>query len=75
MFSLIIILFDFKVCDRLVFKDIYISNFCKSFIYLKAIAEKDAVLRERLANGFRPWDLETGTNASFIFYPDWFDID
>ena len=51
-------LFDFKVCDRLIFKDRDISNFCKSFVYLKAIAEKEAVLRERLANGFRPWDLE-----------------
>ena len=68
-------LFDFKVCDRLVFNDRDISNFCKSFIYLKAIAEKDAALRERLANGFRPWDLEGGINATFMFYPAWFDID
>lgn len=68
-------LFDFKVCDRLVFNDRDISNFCKSFVYLKAIAEKDAALRERLANGFRPWDLEGGINATFMFYPDWFDID
>ena len=64
-----------KVCDRLVFNDRDISNFCKSFVYLKAIAEKDAALRERLANGFSPWDLEGGINATFMFYPDWFDID
>jgi len=68
-------LIDFKVCDRLVFKDPDISNFCKSFVYLKAIAEKDAFLRAQLANGMRPWDFETGVNATFMFYHDWFDID
>ena len=51
--------FDFSIADRLIFSTPDISNFCKSFVYLKGIADRDDLLRQEIQqDGIRRWDIE-----------------
>ena len=67
----------FSIADRLIFSMSDVSNFCKSFIYLKVISQRDDFLRAELENGRRPWEYEDyeNVNSQFYFKRDWFDID
>jgi hypothetical protein len=73
----IIILFDFSIADRLIFSTPDISNFCKSFAYLKGIAGRDDLLRQEIQDGIRRWDTENlllDENSYYFFHRDWFDL-
>ena len=60
---------------RLIFRETDISNFCKSFLYLKAKVENDDFIRIQLENGYNHWEYQGGMEQTFGFHPDWFDID
>ena len=50
--------FEFSIADRLIFSTPDISNFCKSFVYLKGIADSDDILRQEIQSGIHRWDTE-----------------
>jgi hypothetical protein len=64
-----------KAVVRLILREPAVSNFCKSWLYLKAMVENDANIRIQLENGYNHWDFEGGMEQTFTFYPDWFAID
>lgn len=69
--------FDFSLADRLIFSTPDISNFCKSFLYLKGIADRDDTLRQEIQDGIRRWDTENllDENSDYFFHRDWFDLE
>ena len=44
--------FHFSVIDRLIFQNPDISNFCKSFVFLKAITDSDDIFRQEIEETF-----------------------
>ena len=65
-----------KAVVRLILREPTVSNnFCKSWLYLKAIVENDANIRIQLENGYNHWEFEGGMEQTFTFHPDWFAID
>ena len=52
----ILMVFDFSIADRWIFSTPDITNFCKSFVSLKGIAEKHGLLRQEIQDGIRRWD-------------------
>ena len=60
---------------RLILRDPTVSNFCKSWLYLKAMVENDANIRIQLENGYNHWEFEGGMEQTFTFHPDLFAID
>jgi hypothetical protein len=69
--------FHFSVADRLIFQTPEISNFCKSFVFLKAIADSDDILRQEIRAGIRRWDNENflDENSEYFFVRDWFALE
>ena len=61
--------FHFSVIDRLIFQNPDISNFCKSFVFLKAITDSDDIFRQEIRAGFRRWDNENflDENSDYFF--------
>ena len=64
-----------KAVVRLILREPTVSNFCKSWLYLKAMVENDANIRIQLENGYNHWEFEGGMEQTFTFHPDWFAID
>ena len=65
-----------KACVRLILREPTDSNFCKSWLYLKAMVENDANIRIQLVeNGYNHCDFEGGMEQTLTFHPDWFAID
>ena len=61
-----------KAVVRLILREPTVSNFCKSWLYLKAMVENDANIRIQLENGYNHWEFEGGMEQTFTFHPDWF---
>ena len=66
--------FTFSVSERLIFSNPGISNFCKSFLYLKAIADKDEQLRQEIRAGVQTENM-LDENSRYFFRRDWFDLE
>jgi len=64
-----------KAVVRLILREPTVSNFCKSWLYLKSIVENDDNIRLQLENGYNHWEFEGGMEQTFTFHPDWFAID
>jgi len=65
-----------KAVVRLILREPTVSNFCKSWLYLKSMVENDDNIRLQLVeNGFNHWEFEGGMEQTFTFHPDWFAID
>ena len=63
-----------KASVRLILREPTVSNFCKSWLYLKAMVENDDNVRIQLENGYNHWEYEGGMEQTFTFHPDWFAI-
>ena len=64
-----------KASVRLILREPKVSNFSKSWLYLKAMVENDDNVRIQLENGYNHCEFERGMKQTFLFHPDWFDID
>ena len=60
--------FNVSLADRLIFSTPDISNFCKSFVYLKGIADSDDILRQEIQSGIRRWDTENLLDENSMFF-------
>ena len=56
-----------KPSVRLILREPKVSNFCKSWIYLKAMVENDDNIRIQLENGYNHWEFEGGNGTDFPF--------
>ena len=64
-----------KAVVRLILREPTVSNFCKSWLYLKSMVENDDNIRLQLENGYNHWEFEGRMEQTFTFHPDWFAID
>ena len=64
-----------KASVGLTLREPTVSNFCKSWLYLKAMVKNDDNIHLQLQNGYNHWEFEGGMEQTFLFHPDWFAID
>ena len=55
-----------KAVVRLILREPTVSNFCKSWLYLKAMVENDDNIRLQLENGYNHWEFEGGINIGLL---------
>ena len=54
---------------RLILREPKVSNFCKSWLYLKAMVDNndDNIIRIQLENGYNHWEFEDGMEQTLLF--------